>query len=68
MGYGEAKGALYDAAMEYFGPAFELRADLEQRPDDVEDILIQGARTARTKAREVVERVRTACGLTAKPA
>lgn len=68
MGYGEAKGALYDAAMEYFGPAFELRADLEQRPDDVEDILIQGARTARAKAREVVERVRTACGLAAKPA
>lgn len=67
MGYGEAKGSLYEAAMKYFGPAFEKRADLEQRPDDVEDILRQGALRARAKAREVVERVRTACGLTAQP-
>jgi len=68
MGYGEAKSTLYDAAMEYFGPAFEKRADLESRPDDVEDILQTGARKARTKAREVVERVRSACGLKEKPA
>lgn len=68
MGYGEAKAALYEAAMEYFGPAFERRADLETRPDDVEDILQQGATTARRKASEVLERVRSACGLKTKPA
>jgi tryptophanyl-tRNA synthetase len=68
MGYGEAKGALHAAAMEYFGPAFERRADLEKRPDDVEDILQSGARRARAKAQEVVERARAACGLKRKPA
>lgn len=68
MGYGEAKGALHAAAMEYFGPAFERRADLEKRPDDVEDILQSGARRARAKAQEVVERARAACGLKRTPA
>ena len=68
MGYGEAKGALYDAAMEHFGPAFERRAALEAAPDDVEDILLAGAKTARLKAQEVIQRVRSASGLKAKPA
>ncbi|MCR9198604.1 MAG: tryptophan--tRNA ligase [Planctomycetaceae bacterium] len=67
MGYGEAKNALYEAAMEQFGAAFERRAELESRPDDVEDILQAGARQARQKAQAVVERVRSACGLTARP-
>lgn len=68
MGYGEAKGALYDAAMGVFGPAFDKRTELLSRPDDVEDVLQAGATRARQKAREVIERVRSACGLTAKPA
>lgn len=68
MGYGEAKNTLYEAAMAKFGDAFERRIDLESRPDDVEDILQAGAKVARTKAQQVVERVRSACGLTAKPA
>ena len=68
MGYGEAKSTLHDAAMEYFGSAFERRAELESRPDDVEDILAAGAAKARAKAQEVVERCRTACGLRGKPA
>lgn len=67
MGYGEAKQALYDAAMEHFGAAFERRQQLEANPTIVEDILQQGAQTARRKAVEVVERVRAACGLTASP-
>ena len=67
MGYGEAKAALHEAAMDSFGPAFERRAELETRPDDVEDILAAGARRARAKAQEVVERARSACGLTAQP-
>ena len=68
MGYGEAKSTLHDAAMDYFGSAFERRAELESRPDDVEDILTAGAAKARAKAQEVVERCRTACGLRGKPA
>lgn len=67
MGYGEAKGLLYDAAMQYFEQAFQKRADLEQRPDDVEDILRSGAAKARAKAQEVIARVRSACGLQGKP-
>ena len=67
MGYGEAKEALYQAAMNHFGESFERRARLENSPDEVEDVLKQGARRARAKAVEVVERVRSACGLAAKP-
>jgi tryptophanyl-tRNA synthetase len=63
MGYGEAKQDLYDAAMEYFGPAFTRREELEKHPDDVEDVLRQGAEKARAKGREVLARVRQACGL-----
>ena len=64
----EARGKLFDAAMEYFGPAFERRRQLESRPDDVEDILRQGATRARAKAKAVLARVRDACGLSASPA
>ena len=67
MGYGEAKEALYQAAMHHFGEAFDRRIRLESAPDEVEDILKQGARRARAKATEVVERVRSACGLSARP-
>jgi tryptophanyl-tRNA synthetase len=67
MGYGEAKEALYQAAMRCFGTAFDRRTQLENDPDTVEQILAAGARAARTKAREVIARVRAACGLAATP-
>jgi len=63
LGYGEAKEKLFESAMDYFNTAFERRRDFEQRPDDVEDILQAGASTARTKAQEVVDRAKHACGL-----
>lgn len=62
MGYGEAKQALYDAAMSTFGPAFERRRELAANPDTVSDILRTGARKARVKATEVLQRARDACG------
>ena len=68
MGYGEAKQALYDAAMEYFAEAFERRNQLESDSELVEEVLRQGASKARTKAREVLDRARSACGLRANPA
>ncbi len=68
MGYGEAKEQLYQAAMETFGRAFERRAELEANPDQLEEILRQGACKARARAQQVVARVREACGLTAQPA
>ncbi|GDX93203.1 MAG: tryptophan--tRNA ligase [Planctomyces sp.] len=67
MGYGEAKEQLFQAAMEMFGPAFERRAALEANPDQLEDILRQGAAKARARAQEVLARVREASGLLAKP-
>jgi tryptophanyl-tRNA synthetase len=67
MGYGEAKETLYQSAMSHFADAFARRIQLEASPDVVEDILREGAHKARAKAREVVERVRSACGLLSKP-
>ncbi|MDX1968441.1 MAG: tryptophan--tRNA ligase [Planctomycetaceae bacterium] len=63
MGYGEAKQALFEAAWSYFEPARSRRADWESRPEDLEEVLRQGAARARTKGREVLNRVREACGL-----
>lgn len=63
MGYGDAKQTLYEAALEYFGPAFERRAELEKSPQDVEDILQAGAAVARKKGKEVLNRCKAACGL-----
>ncbi|HWL08745.1 MAG TPA: tryptophan--tRNA ligase [Planctomicrobium sp.] len=68
MGYGEAKQALFEKALEYFSIAREKRADWETRPDDVEEILRIGAKKAREKAQQVLQRARAACGLSAKPA
>ncbi len=67
MGYGEAKKLLYEAAMDYFAEARERRAQLEQQPDFVEDVLRTGARKARSKAQEVLARAREACGLKPRP-
>ncbi len=67
MGYGEAKETLYQAAIAHLGDAFARRTQLEMSPDIVEDILREGAHRARAKAQEVLERVRAACGLLAKP-
>ena len=67
MGYGEAKEALYQAALGCFGTAFERRTQLENNPDMIEEILAAGARAARSKAQEVVARVRAASGLAARP-
>ena len=63
MGYGEAKQALYDGAMAVFGPAFERRAQLAAHPDTVRDILREGAKKARAKAAQVLDKARAACGL-----
>jgi tryptophanyl-tRNA synthetase len=63
LGYGEAKQQLYDAAWSYFAEARERRTAWESRPDDLEGVLRDGAIRARAKGREVLDRVREACGL-----
>ncbi len=66
MGYGEAKQALYDKSMEYFGPARERREQLAADPARLEEILQAGAAKARAKGREVLNRARDACGLASR--
>lgn len=63
MGYGEAKQAVYDAAMTYFAAARAKRVELAANPTYVEDVLQTGAKKARAKGKEVLERVRDACGI-----
>ncbi|QDU10161.1 tryptophan--tRNA ligase [Gimesia aquarii] len=63
MGYGDAKQAVHEAALEYFREARERREQLSADTDTVNDILSEGARTAREKGKEVLERVQSACGL-----
>ncbi|MEK6261551.1 MAG: tryptophan--tRNA ligase, partial [Planctomycetota bacterium] len=63
MGYGEAKQALFDAAMSYFADARARRTELAANPSQVEDVLLAGAKQARAKGQQVLQRVRDACGL-----
>ena len=63
FGYGHAKQALFevmDRAMEAPRARYEHFA---ARPDEVEDILFDGARRARAVARSTLGRVREAIGL-----
>ena len=63
FGYGLVKKALADAAEAYFAPARERRLYFEQHPDEVHDILKQGAARAQVKAAEVLARAEDACGV-----
>ncbi len=62
-GYGHAKKELLEKIWNYFAAAREKREHLLQHPDIVRDVLKDGARKAREKAREVMERVRNHCGI-----
>jgi tryptophanyl-tRNA synthetase len=63
LGYGDAKKALLEKVLAYFGPARARRRELESRPDTVEDILRDGAARARSATAELMEEVRSAAGL-----
>lgn len=63
MGYGEAKKQVLEASLEYFSEARERRVKLEADPDYIQDVLKQGAQSAREKGKEVLDRARAACGL-----
>ncbi len=62
-GYGEAKKALLAKLKTFFGPARERFEALLARPDDIEDVLRDGARRARAEALATIEAARAACGL-----
>ena len=63
MGYGEAKQAVFDAAMSYFSAARARRVELAANPGYIEEVLQAGARKARAKGQVVLQRVRDACGV-----
>lgn len=62
-GYGHAKKELLGLINETFGEARERRSDLAKRPEFVMDVLRDGARKGRTRAREIMELVRESIGL-----
>jgi tryptophanyl-tRNA synthetase len=63
LGYGEVKKDLLRKLNTYFEPMRERRADLERRPDDVEDVLADGVRRARAIGAPVLAACRAAAGL-----
>jgi len=63
FGYGDVKKALAEAAENYFAEPRQRREELESKPDQVLEILNEGAKKARAKASEVVRRAQDACGL-----
>lgn len=63
FGYGEVKKALADTAERYFAEARERRADLAANPEQIREILADGASRARKKAAEVLQRAEKACGI-----
>ena len=63
FGYGDIKKRLADAAESYFSDARARREKLEQDPGFVQDVLSEGAKQARAKASEVLDRAQKATGL-----
>lgn len=63
FGYGDAKKELFEKMWAYFEPYRQKRMEFEKAPDTVEAILRDGARRARTEARNTLNRVRTAMGI-----
>jgi tryptophanyl-tRNA synthetase len=63
FGYGHAKQALFELLLDHFGPARAKRSALMADPAYIDQVLKQGADTARRKARAVTDRARAAVGL-----
>ncbi len=63
LGYGEVKKDLLRRLMDHFEPMRARRAELEEKPDEVEEILRRGAERARALATPVLEACREAAGL-----
>lgn len=62
-GYGHFKQTLQKAIWEHFADARAKRAEFEQRPDTVIDILKDGAKKAKNLAMPIVEKVRNITGI-----
>lgn len=62
-GYGDLKKELLAKILDYFAPFREKRSELSQNPDKIRSILDDGARRARERANQVLDRVRRAVGV-----
>jgi len=65
--YGDVKVRIAEASADYFRDARNRREALEKDTDYVREVLATGARQARAKAGEVLERARQATGLARVP-
>jgi len=63
LGYGDVKKDLLARIEAFFAPLRARRAELERSPDEVEDVLAEGARRARAIAAPVLAACREAAGL-----
>ncbi len=63
LGYGDVKQDLLKRLLEHFEPMRERRAELEKRPDELEDVLADGVRRARALGAPVLAAARDAAGL-----
>jgi tryptophanyl-tRNA synthetase len=63
LGYGDVKKDLLARLLDYFGPMREKREELAKRPDEIEDVLRDGATRARALAMPVIEAARVAVGV-----
>ncbi|MDR0391503.1 MAG: tryptophan--tRNA ligase [Planctomycetaceae bacterium] len=63
FGYGEVKKELVILAESFFAEARKRREEFAAKPEYVERILADGAKRAASKAAEVLERVKKACGI-----
>lgn len=63
LGYGEVKKDLLARLMEHFAPLRERRERYAARPDEVDEILREGARRARAIGAPVLAEARDAAGL-----
>ena len=63
LGYGEVKKDLFQRVMAHFAPMRERREELARRPDEVLDLLRDGARRARELCAPILAAARDAAGL-----
>jgi tryptophanyl-tRNA synthetase len=63
MRYGDVKLELFNRIMDYFGPYRIKREHFFNNPAHVKDIMYMGAKKAQNSANEVLEKVRTATGI-----
>lgn len=63
FGYGQVKKELARISEEYFAPIRERYAQYIADPSYVRDVLAEGAKRARSKAAQVLERAQSNCGV-----